>query len=174
MPPPWKPAAKPARSHSGLEAFGSHTSRSLDGGITYKPLTRGWVPFTRSGWVLFTLSKFRDSEFSSTPPLAAPRRQHARSRRNPLARSHRASPARYVLAADTRRAAGRRPRHGESSREPSPWLPQESGGVRVLQMHCKSIPLWVPDSTTNSSRSFQGRSRGARDKSISTVDRSRS
>ena len=27
----------------------------LDGGITYKPLTRG--PFTRSGWVLFTLSK---------------------------------------------------------------------------------------------------------------------
>ena len=60
MPPPWKPAAKPARSHSGVEAFGSHTSRSLDGGITYKPLTRGWVPFTRSGWVLFTLSKRRE------------------------------------------------------------------------------------------------------------------
>ena len=59
MPPPWKPAAKPARSHRGLEAFGSHTSHSLDGGITYKPLTRGWVPFTRSGWVLFTLSKRR-------------------------------------------------------------------------------------------------------------------
>ncbi len=49
VPPPWKPAAKPARSHSGLEAFGSHTSHGLDGGITYKPLTRGWVPFTRSG-----------------------------------------------------------------------------------------------------------------------------
>ena len=62
VPPPWKPAAKPARSHSGLEAFGSHTSRSLDGGITYKPLTRGWVPFTRSGWVLFTLSKRSTSE----------------------------------------------------------------------------------------------------------------
>ncbi len=57
MPPPWEPAAKPARSHGGLEAFGSHTSHSLDGGIAYKPLTRGWVPFTRSGWVLFTLSK---------------------------------------------------------------------------------------------------------------------
>ena len=54
VPPPWKPAAKPARSHSGLEAFGSHTSRSLDGGITYKPLTRGWV--------LFTLSKRSTSE----------------------------------------------------------------------------------------------------------------
>ena len=57
MPPPWEPAAKPARSHGGLEAFGSHTPHSLDGGIAYKPLTRGWVPFTRSGWVLFTLSK---------------------------------------------------------------------------------------------------------------------
>ncbi len=57
VPPPWEPAAKPARSHGGLEAFGSHTPHSLDGGIAYKPLTRGWVPFTRSGWVLFTLSK---------------------------------------------------------------------------------------------------------------------
>ena len=56
VPPTWKPAAKPARSHSGLEAFGSHTSRSLDGGITYKTLTRGWV--------LFTLSKRHVSAFS--------------------------------------------------------------------------------------------------------------
>ena len=50
-PPPWEPAAKPARSHGGLEAFGSHTPHSLDGGIAYKPLTRGL------GWVLLTLSK---------------------------------------------------------------------------------------------------------------------
>ena len=57
VPSPWEPTAKPARSHGGLEAFGSHTPHSLDGGIAYKPLTRGWVPFTRSGWVLFTLSK---------------------------------------------------------------------------------------------------------------------
>ena len=48
MPPPWEPAAKPARSHGGLEAFGSHTPHSLDGGIAYKPLTRGWVLFTLS------------------------------------------------------------------------------------------------------------------------------
>ena len=39
--PPWKPAAKPARYHRGLEAFGFHTSRNPDGGFTYKPLTRG-------------------------------------------------------------------------------------------------------------------------------------
>ena len=45
MPPPWEPAAKPARSHGGLEAFGSHTPHSLDGGIAYKPLTRGVGPF---------------------------------------------------------------------------------------------------------------------------------
>ena len=45
---PWEPAAKPARSHGGLEAFGSHTPHSLDGGIAYKPLTRGWVLFTLS------------------------------------------------------------------------------------------------------------------------------
>ena len=49
VPPPWEPAAKPARSHGGLEAFGSHTPHSLDGGIAYKPLTRGWVPFTSIG-----------------------------------------------------------------------------------------------------------------------------
>ena len=46
--PPWKPAAKPACYHRGLEAFGFHTPHSLDGGIAYKPLTRGWVPFTLS------------------------------------------------------------------------------------------------------------------------------
>ena len=60
--PHGNPLQSQRRSHSGLEAFGSHTSRSLDGGITYKPLTRGWVPFTRSGWVLFTLSKRLSTE----------------------------------------------------------------------------------------------------------------
>ena len=43
--------------HYPLEAFGSHTFHRHDGGITYKPSTRGWVPFTRSGWAHFTLSK---------------------------------------------------------------------------------------------------------------------
>ncbi len=47
--PPWKPAAKPARYHRGLEAFGFHTSRNPDGGFTYKPLTRGVGPFYSIG-----------------------------------------------------------------------------------------------------------------------------
>ena len=57
MPPLWKPATNPAGSHSGLEASGSHSFHSPAGGITYRPLTWGWVPFTRSRWALFTLSK---------------------------------------------------------------------------------------------------------------------
>ena len=47
--PPWKPAAKPAPYHRGLEAFGFHTSRNPDGGFTYKPLTRGVGPFYSIG-----------------------------------------------------------------------------------------------------------------------------
>ena len=49
MSPPWKPAAKPARYHRGLEAEGFHTSRNPDGGFTYKPLTRGVGPFYSIG-----------------------------------------------------------------------------------------------------------------------------
>ena len=45
VPPPWKPAAKPARSHRSLEAFGFHTSHNPDGGFTYEPLTQGVGPF---------------------------------------------------------------------------------------------------------------------------------
>ena len=40
----WKPSAPTLPTASTAESL-------------YKPLTRGWVPFTRSGWVLFTLSK---------------------------------------------------------------------------------------------------------------------
>ncbi len=49
VPPPWEPAAKPARSHRGLEAFGFHTFHSPDGGLTYKPLTQGVGPFYSIG-----------------------------------------------------------------------------------------------------------------------------
>ena len=59
VPPPWEPAAKPARSHRGLEAFGFHTFHSPDGGLTYKPLTQGVGPFYSIGVGSFYVVKAR-------------------------------------------------------------------------------------------------------------------
>ena len=61
VPPPWEPAAKPARSHRGLEAFGFHTFHSPDGGLTYKPLTQGVGPFYSIGVGSFYVVKAKRS-----------------------------------------------------------------------------------------------------------------
>ncbi len=63
VPPPWEPAAKPARSHRGLEAFGFHTFHSPDGGLTYKPLTQGVGPFYSIGVGSFYVVKARRTRF---------------------------------------------------------------------------------------------------------------
>ena len=44
---PWKPATKCTGFSSVLEAFGSHSFHSPSG-LTYEPLTWGYVPFDQS------------------------------------------------------------------------------------------------------------------------------